>query len=54
VTRRTYGILAAGVAIGAWLWRRRMDRPSGQRMPHRDRGTVIYRNTPVSPSNVGL
>ena len=49
MTRRTLGLLATvvGSAMGAWwLTAQRRSRPSS-RMPARDRGTVIFDNTPA-------
>jgi hypothetical protein len=47
VSTRTYGILAGviGSALGAWWWSRR--RASAQQAT-RNRGTVIYDNTPTA------
>jgi hypothetical protein len=59
VTTRTYGILASviGSALSAWWWTRRRSlraRPTGERS--RDRGEVIFDNTPtaaaVSPEGI--
>ncbi len=51
MTKRTLGIVAGvvGSALGAWWFttqRRARGRASG---PVRDRGTVIFDNTPVPP-----
>jgi hypothetical protein len=48
VTIRTYGILASviGSALGAWLWNRQ--RGSRDLTPARERGTVIFDNTPTA------
>jgi len=44
---RTYGILAGviGSALGAWWYTRYRTRTA---MPVRDRGTVIFDNTPTA------
>jgi hypothetical protein len=44
---RTYGILAGviGSALGAWWFSRYRGRTT---MPVRDRGTVIFANTPIT------
>jgi hypothetical protein len=47
VTRRTYGILAGVIGLGAWWWNRQ--RSAANRAASPDRGTVIYRNTPAAP-----
>jgi hypothetical protein len=50
MSRRTYGIIAGmvGSALGAWWYSRRRSASNGS---SRDRGTVIYHNTPsASPS----
>ncbi|MCA1563353.1 MAG: hypothetical protein LC804_24900 [Acidobacteria bacterium] len=52
MTRRVYGMLAglAGSAIGAWWWRHRGSRLNSFRdaQDARDRGTVIFDNTPTA------
>jgi hypothetical protein len=48
VTTRTYGILAGVIGFGAWWWNRR--RQMARDASSADRGTVIYRNTPVPPA----
>jgi hypothetical protein len=47
LSTRTYGILAGviGSALGAWWYNRYRTRAA---MPHRDRGTVIFDNTPAA------
>jgi hypothetical protein len=48
VSKRTYGILAGviGSAVGAWLWsRQRRNQTTG---PVRERGTIIFDNTPTA------
>jgi hypothetical protein len=49
VTKRTWGILAgiAGSAFGAWYFRSRLGRRSSI-SADRDRGTVIFDNTPTA------
>jgi hypothetical protein len=48
MTRSRYGLLAgiATAAFGAWWWRRRDRVVSGMTEASRQRGEVIYRNTP--------
>ena len=48
MSTRTYGILAGviGSALGAWWYSRRRAEPSTT--PARERGTVIFDNTPSS------
>ena len=50
MTRR-HGLIAgiAGAAVAAWWWRRRR----GAGHTGRERGEVIYRNTPV-PTSEGI
>jgi hypothetical protein len=52
VTRRTYGILASviGSAVGAWWYVRRRQAGSlnGRNGGNRDRGRVIFDNTPTA------
>jgi hypothetical protein len=47
LTTRTYGILAGviGSALGAWLLMRRRNLAAGTA---RDRGTVVFDNTPMA------
>lgn len=45
VTRRTYGILAGVIGLGAWWWNRQRMAASAAASP--ERGTVIFRNTPA-------
>jgi hypothetical protein len=47
LSKRTYGILAGviGSALGAWWWSRRR---SPGATAARERGTVIYDNTPMA------
>ncbi|HTL45183.1 MAG TPA: hypothetical protein VL262_12655 [Vicinamibacterales bacterium] len=49
MTKRTWGILAgiAGSAFGAWYFRSRLGRRSSI-SADRDRGTVIFDNTPTA------
>jgi hypothetical protein len=51
MTTRTYGILASviGSALGAWLWNRQRHSRNAHLTPPRERGTVIYDNTPTVP-----
>jgi hypothetical protein len=56
MTRRTLGLLATvvGSAMGAWWFTaQRRSRPSS-RMPARDRGTVIFDNTPAASGAEGI
>ena len=51
MTNRTLGILATaiGSAIGAWWWARQRNLAANRRlMPQRERGTVIFDNTPAA------
>ena len=45
MTKRTYGLLAGALALGAWWWKRQrtINMP-----PARERGTVIFDNTPTA------
>jgi hypothetical protein len=56
VTRRTLGILATvvGSAMGAWWYtsQRRLRNP--RLTPSRERGTVIFDNTPTAASGEGI
>jgi hypothetical protein len=54
MTRRTIGLLAGVVssAVGAWYWLRRQTRHGETLTPGRERGTVIFDNTP-RPSEGG-
>ena len=45
VTKRTYGLLAGALALGAWWWNRHRTIKSA---PVRDRGNVIFDNTPTA------
>jgi hypothetical protein len=45
VTKRTYGLLAGALALGAWWWNRQRTINSA---PARERGTVIFDNTPTA------
>jgi hypothetical protein len=50
LSRRTLGILAslAGSALGAWWWTTHRGSRVSNSQPGRDRGTVIFDNTPVA------
>jgi hypothetical protein len=48
VSRRAYGVLAGVIGIGAWWWSRHRSISSTLR---RDRGTVIFDNTPTFPAD---
>ena len=57
VTTRTLGILATaiGSAIGAWWWTRLQNAAARRRLtPPRERGTVIFDNTPAANSEAAL
>jgi hypothetical protein len=58
VSSRTFAILATvvGSAIGAWwLTSQRTPRRTGQRLPSRDHGTVIFDNhATASPLSEGV
>jgi len=49
MSTRTYGILAGmiGSALGVWWYSRRLATPTTSRA--RERGSVIFRNTPTVP-----
>jgi hypothetical protein len=52
LSRRTYGILAGVIGVGAWWWSRQRATSIGTRAV--DRGTVIFHNTPEpSPLSSG-
>lgn len=46
MTARTYGLLAGAVALGAWWWNRNRTASASQLTAPRERGTLIYDNTP--------
>ena len=50
MTARTYGLLAGAgaVALGAWWWNRNRSTAATQLTPARERGTVIFDNTPTA------
>ena len=48
VSRRAYGVLAGVIGIGAWWWSRQR---TVSRTVRRDRGTVIFDNTPTFPAD---
>jgi len=58
MTPRTIGLLAGIVssAVGAWFWARAYARHRGSSglTPARDRGTVIFDNTPTAPNEQPL
>jgi len=57
VTKRTFGVLAGviGSAVGAWWWaRQRSAMARRQFTPARERGTVIFDNTPVAAPDAAL
>jgi hypothetical protein len=57
VTRQTLGILATAVgsAIGAWWWTRLQNAAAKRGLtPPRERGTVIYDNTPAANPEAAL
>ena len=57
MNNRTFGILAGviGSALGAWWYSRRLSTPTQSLTPPRQRGEVIFDNTPaVAPEAPGL
>ena len=46
MTTRTYGLLAGALALGAWWWNR--SRSTAPQRASRERGTVIFDNTPTA------
>ena len=48
MTARTYGLLAGALAFGAWWWNRNRTTSSPRLTPPRERGTVIFDNTPAA------
>jgi hypothetical protein len=48
MTARTYGLLAGAVALGAWWWNRNRATTAAQLTAARERGTVIFDNTPAA------
>ena len=48
VSRRAYGVLAGVIGIGAWWWSRHR---TVSRTVRRNRGTVIFDNTPTFPAD---
>lgn len=48
MTARTYGLLAGALAFGAWWWNRNRTTSRPQLTPARERGTVIFDNTPAA------
>lgn len=46
MTARSYGLLAGALAIGAWWWNR--NRTTSALPAARERGTVIFDNTPTA------
>ena len=53
MTKRTYGLLAGVLGIGAWLYSRRRT-PAPKLTPARERGTVIFDNAPTASGAEGL
>lgn len=55
MTKGRYGLLAgiAGAALAAWWWRSRGGAHDGYLTPAREKGDVIFRNTP-EPSSEGI
>jgi hypothetical protein len=57
VTTRTFGFLATaiGSAVGAWWWARQRNAAANRRLtPQRERGTVIFDNTPAASPEAAL
>ena len=54
LSRRTYGILAGVIGVGAWWWSRQ--RATADDAGASDRGTIIFHNTPepTALSNEGV
>jgi len=46
MTARTCGFLVGALAVGAWFWNRNRTTPA--RPAVRERGTVIFDNTPTA------
>jgi hypothetical protein len=51
VTKRTFGMLAGviGSAVGAWWWAKQRAALANRHLTPRERGTVIFDNTPTAP-----
>jgi hypothetical protein len=56
VSRRTLGILATvvGSAVGAWWLATQRGSRTSRTLPARERGTVIFDNTPVASDTEGI
>ena len=57
MTKRTFGLLVGvvGSAVGAWWWaRQRAALMNRQLTPARERGTVIFDNTPTAAPETAL
>jgi hypothetical protein len=50
MTKRTLGLMAGVLssAVGAWWWSRQRAAGARSRMASRERGTVIFDNTPTA------
>ena len=56
MTKQTFGILvgAIGSGLGAWWWARQRSASAMRELtPARERGTVIFDNTPTAAPEVG-
>lgn len=56
MTKRTFGILATaiGSAVGAWWWARQRNTAARDIARARERGTVIFDNTPTANPEAAL
>ncbi len=57
MNKRTFGILAGviGSAVGAWWWARQRSAAANRYLtPARERGTVIFDNTPTAAPDTAI